>query len=81
MFAVLAVELVGDPNQRAEDHDAVIAGQVHDAGFDDESAEFDQMPRSLAAFDLPCAHIMPRPLHLMPVVRCPVAFERRQCRG
>ncbi|VDS07604.1 Phage capsid family protein [Paracoccus haematequi] len=44
-----------------------------------EFNEFDQMSRSLAALDLPSAHIMPRPLCLMPVVCCPVAFERRQC--
>ena len=41
MFTVLALELVGDPEQRAEDGGAIIAGQVHDASLDDETAEFD----------------------------------------
>jgi len=81
MFAVFAVELFGHPDHRAVDHGAVVAGQVHDARLDDEAAEFDQMPRSLAALDLPCPHVMPRPLCLMPVARRPVALERRQCRG
>lgn len=73
MFATLAVELFGHPKQRAVDHDAVVAGQVHDARLDDEAADFDQKARSLAAFDLPCAHVMPRPRRLMPVARRPVA--------
>ena len=80
-FTVLAVELFGHPDHRAVDHGAVVAGQVYDPGLDDKAAEFDQMPGALAAFDLPCAHVMPRPCRLMPVARCPVAFERRQCRG
>jgi len=49
--------------------------------LDDEAAEFDQMPGAFATFDLPCPHIMPRPRRLMPVARCPIAFERRRCRG
>ena len=51
-FGVLAIELFGDPDHRAEDGGAVVAGQVHDAGFDDEITEFDQVFRSLAALDL-----------------------------
>lgn len=77
-FAVLAVELVGRPEHRAVDHGAIIAGQVHDPGFDHEAAEFDQMPGALAALDLPSAHVMPRPLCLTPVARRLVASERHQ---
>jgi hypothetical protein len=39
------------------------------------------VPRSLAARDLPCAHVMSRPCGLTPVARRPVAPERRPCRG
>ena len=73
MFALIALELVGHPEQRAVDDGAIVAGQVHDPGLDDEAAEFDQMPRALAALDLPGAHVMPRPRRLMPVARRPVA--------
>lgn len=81
MFAALALELFGDPDHCAEDHGAVVVGQVHDACLDDEATEFDQMARPLAPLDLPCAHVMPRPLYLMPVARGSVASERRQRRG
>ncbi len=81
MFSLLALELVGHPKQRAVDHSAIIAGQVHDPGLDDEPAEFDQMPGALAALDLPCAHVMPRQHRLMPVARRPVALEGRQRRA
>ena len=79
MFALIAFELVCHPEQRAEDDGAIIAGQVHDPGLDDEAAQFDQVPRALAALDLPCAHIMPRPCCLLTVARRPIAPERRQC--
>ena len=67
MFAILAFELFGDPEHRPKYHGAIIAGQVHDSGLDDEAAEFNQMPRTLSPLDLPSAHIMPRPRRLMPV--------------
>lgn len=79
-FAVLALELVGYPEQRAVDHGAVVSGEVHDPGLNDEAAEFDQMPGALAALDLPCPHVMPCLRRLMPVARRPVAVERRQRR-
>lgn len=60
-FAVLALELVGHPEQRAVNYGPVIAVRLHNAGFDDEAAEFDQMPCALAAFDLPYPLVMPRP--------------------
>lgn len=55
-----AVEFVGYPDQRAVADSAVVAGQVNDAGIDDETAELDEVPRALAAFDLPCPRVMPR---------------------
>jgi hypothetical protein len=39
MFALIALELVGHPEQRAVDHDAIIARQGHDTGLDDEAGE------------------------------------------
>src|SRR6266699_4056892 len=53
LFTPIALKLVRDPKQRTEDRGAVIPGQVHDTGFDDKAAEFDEMPRALAALDLP----------------------------
>ena len=58
-----------------------IAGEVHDTGLDDETTEFDEVTRALAAIDLPCAHVMSRLCGLMPVARCSVAQERRPCCG
>ena len=65
VFALIALELVGHPEQCAVDDGAVVAGQIHDPSLDDEAAEFDQMPRALAALDLLGAHVMPRPRRLM----------------
>ncbi len=78
---MIALELFGNPEQCAEDYGTVVAGQLHDSGLDDEAAEFDQMPRALAALDLPCAHIMPGARRLIAVARRAVAFERRQRRA
>ncbi len=77
----IAFEPVGDPEQRAENGGAVVAGQFDKSGLDDETAEFDQMPRPLAALDLPRAHVMPCPCRLMAVVRRPIVAERRERRG
>ena len=79
LFTLIALEILCHPEQRAEDDGAIIAGQVHDTRLDDEAAQFDQVPRALAALDLPCAHIMPRLCCLLTVARRPVAPERRQC--
>src|SRR5262245_33217826 len=81
MFALIALELVGHPEQRAIDGGAIIAGQFHDTGFDDEAAEFDELPRAPTALDLPCSHVMSRPCGLIPVARRSVAQERRPCCG
>lgn len=55
-FAVLALELFGYPDQCAVDGGAIIADQVHDPRLDDKTAEFDQIPRALAALDLVTAN-------------------------
>src|SRR5213595_2791475 len=55
LFALIAFEPVCHPEQRAEDDGAIIAGQIHHTSLDDEAAQFDQVPRALAALDLPCA--------------------------
>jgi hypothetical protein len=41
VLALIALELVGHPEQRAVNHGAIIAGQVHETGLDNEAAEFD----------------------------------------
>ncbi len=75
-FSLVTAELVGHPEQSAVDHDAVVAGQFDDARLDDEPAELDQMPRTLAALDLPVPHVMPGPRRLMAVASRLVAPER-----
>lgn len=73
MFALIALELASHPEQRTIDGGPIIAGQFHDTGFDDEPAQFDKMPRTLAAFDLPRSHVMSRPCGSIPVARRSVA--------
>ena len=58
MFPLIAFEPVGHPKQRTEYRGAIVSGQVYDAGFNDEAAEFDETTRALAALDLPGAHVM-----------------------
>jgi len=81
LLTLVALKLVDHPKQRAEDDGAVVAGQIDESSFHDEAAEFNEMPRALAALDLPHAHVMPCPCGLMPVARRPVAPERCQRRG
>src|SRR6516165_8729115 len=80
-FALIALELVGHPKQRAEDGRPVVAGQVHESGFHDEAAEFNEVLRALAALDLPGAHVTSCPCGLITVARRSVAQERRPCCG
>jgi hypothetical protein len=77
MFGLIALELVGHPEQRAENGGAVVAGQVHDTGFDDEATEFDEVPRALTTFDLPRAHVMSRPCGLATAERMSVEDSAR----
>ena len=70
------MEFFSHPEQRTVDHGAIAAGQVDEPGFHDEAAEFDQVPRALAAIDLPRTHIMPRFCGLIPVARRSVAQKR-----
>ena len=41
-FVLIALELVGHPEQRAEDDGTVIIGQFYKSSLDDEAAEFDE---------------------------------------
>ncbi len=53
LFGLIALELVRDPEHCTKDHGTIVAGQADESGFHDETAEFDEVPRSLAALDLP----------------------------
>src|SRR6185437_4406450 len=77
LLTLTTLELIGDPEQRPVDHSPVIAGQIDDASFHDETAEFDEVPRPLAALDLPRAHVMSRLCDLIPAAGRSVALERR----
>jgi hypothetical protein len=73
--AFIALQLGGDPKQRAVDGGAIVVGELDNACLDDETAEFNQMPGALAALDLPAAHVMPSQSRLPAVVRCLVALQ------
>lgn len=79
MLAFMALQLGGDPQQRAVDGSAIVIGELDNARLDDEPAEFDQMSGALASLDLPRAHIMPSLCRLPAIVGCPVVLER--CEG
>jgi hypothetical protein len=81
VLPLFTFELFGHPEQRAIDGGAIVSGQVHDPGLDDETAEFDQMPCAPATLDLPRTHVMPRSYRLMAIARGPVAPERCQRHG
>jgi len=46
---VVALQLGGDPKQRAVDDGAMVIGQLEDACFRDQTAELNQMAGALAA--------------------------------
>jgi hypothetical protein len=56
---------------------AAIGCDVYITSFDDEAAEFDEMPHAFAAFDLPDARVMSRSCGLLPVARRSLAQEGR----
>lgn len=72
----MALQLGGDPKQRAVDGSAIVIGELDNACLDDETAKFDELPCALATLDLPGAHIMPSPCRLPAIVSCLVALER-----
>lgn len=77
MLTLIALQLVGDPEERSVDGGAIIVGQLDDARLDDKTAEFDQMSGALAALDLPSAHVMPSQCRLVAIAGYPIALERR----
>ncbi|BAB52122.1 mll5731 [Mesorhizobium japonicum MAFF 303099] len=81
MFSTFAFELGGDPKQGAIDGGAIVIGQLDDAGFGDETAEFDQMSGAFSALDLPRAHVIASLCRLPAIVGCPVVLERCDCCG
>ena len=78
MLAFRVLQFVGRPEQRAIYCGAIIASQLNDACFDDESAKFDQMSGALSALGLPRAHVMPSQSRPPAIVGCPFALERRE---
>lgn len=77
LCALMALQLGGDPQQRAVDDGAIVIGQLDDACLDDEAAEFDQTAGALTALDLPRAHVTASQGRLPTIACCPVALERR----
>lgn len=79
MLAFMALQLGGDPEQRAVDDSAIIGNQINNACLHDETPEFDQMSGAFAVLDLPCAHVIASQSRLPAIVCCPVALQR--CEG
>lgn len=68
-------------DQYAEDHSAIIVGELDDPSLGDEPAQFDQMPRALAPLHLPVAGLMPRLPRLKTVVSGRRPSQRRLVHG
>jgi hypothetical protein len=75
MFALVAFELLSHPEQRTEMVGRIIAGLVNDPGFDDEAAEFEEVPR--ASSKLVLVAFGARPV----ICACHVAYVRRGAVG
>lgn len=71
LLAILATQPGGGFHHHAEQHGAVVVCQLNQPGFDDEAAQFDQMPGAFAALHLPFPRVMPRRLSLESVERLP----------
>lgn len=59
-LALLITKQIADRKKCAVERGAIVVRELDQVGFDDEAAEFDQMPCALAAIHAPLARIMPR---------------------
>ena len=75
--ALLITKQVGDREKSAVDRGAIVVRKVDQFGFDDEAAEFDQVPRALAAIHGPLAKIMPSKFRFEPPPSGFTTAERR----
>ena len=67
-LAILAPQRRSTSDQEAENHGSVIVGQLDQPGLCDQSAQFDQLPRSLTPRHLPRPRVMPGSPGEQPVV-------------
>ena len=78
-LALRTAQHVGDCQQRAVDHSAIIAGKLHQSSLGDQAADFDQLASTLAPVHDPgsCVGSRTGGLKPMPRRRRPA---RRECR-
>src|SRR3546814_9308570 len=55
MVALVALQLVGHPQEGAVEQRAIIIGEFDQLGFDNEPSQLNELARALAALDLPFA--------------------------
>src|SRR3546814_17667034 len=55
MVALVALQLVGNPQEGAVEQRAIIIGEFDQLGFDNEPSQLNELARALAALDLPFA--------------------------
>ena len=73
----LALEEIGEFEERAIEQRAIVIGELDQPGLDDQAAEFDQVTGPFAALHDPVAGIMPSDgvLKPMPCRRRPLGRE------
>ena len=74
LFSLLALEHLGEFEERAIEQRAIVIGELDQPGLDDQAAEFDQVTGTFAALHNPVAGIVPGDgvLKPMPCRRCPL---------
>ncbi len=73
----VALEQIGEFEERAVEQRAIIVGKLDEPGFDDEPAELDQVTGPFAALHdpVPCVMTGDGVLKPMPCRRCPLGRE------
>src|SRR5579864_3322164 len=67
LLTVLALEHRGDFQERAVEHGTIVAGEIDQTRFPNQSAELDQMPGALAPLHNPFPRVMSRTLRFKPM--------------
>jgi hypothetical protein len=65
-LALIASEHCGGRQKCAVERRAIIVRELDQLGFDDEAAEFDQVPRALAPLHNPLSSVMPGKFRFKP---------------
>ena len=78
--SIVGSRLANQLQQRTVDGRAIVIGEIVQAGFLDETAEFDQVTGAFATLHNPAPRISPTPRRFQPLDQRPIATLRQDCR-